>query len=97
MVGQMELAFRLAVGLFVIVAPTLLFLGLWRGLEAMKDDELIERARAEGGFSSPSPTDIAASMLPDADSEATTCESCGAPNLTDATYCQECIGKLSSP
>lgn len=29
MVGQFELAFRAATGLFVIVAPTLIFLGLW--------------------------------------------------------------------
>lgn len=98
MVGQLELAFRVAMGLFVIVAPTLLFLGLWRGLEALKDDELIERAQAQGDFSSsPSPSEVASSLLPDTDRDLTTCQDCGTPNTTDATYCQECLRKLSSP
>lgn len=98
MVSQIELAFRVAAGLFVIVAPTLLFLGLWRGLEAMKDEELVERVEETEEFSvSRSPTSIASSVLPDGDAETTTCQSCGTPNLGDATYCQECLGKLSSP
>ena len=33
--GQLELAARVLAGLFVIVAPTLLFLGLWHGLQSM--------------------------------------------------------------
>ena len=95
MVGQFELALRVASALFVIVAPTLLFLGLWRGLEAMKDDEIIERAREEGYFTtSPAPKKVASSVLPDATAETTTCDTCGTLNIDDATYCQECLGKL---
>lgn len=38
-----EVYFRLAVGAFVIVGPSALFIGLWRGLMALRDDRLIER------------------------------------------------------
>jgi hypothetical protein len=99
MIGQVELAFRVAAGLFVIVAPTLLFLGLWRGLEVLQDDELVECARAgefDSTSSSNTPHGFATTVLPDSN-DAVTCEGCGTPNLTDATYCQECLGKLSSP
>lgn len=39
----MELLFRVLVAAFVCIAPTVLFLGLWRGLHWMQDDELTER------------------------------------------------------
>ncbi|MFC7079787.1 zinc ribbon domain-containing protein [Halorussus caseinilyticus] len=37
----MNLALRLLVACFVITAPTVLFLGLMRGLEKMRDDALL--------------------------------------------------------
>ncbi|WP_135852788.1 zinc ribbon domain-containing protein [Halorussus salinus] len=37
----MNLALRLLMACFVIAAPTLLFLGLMRGLEKMRDDALL--------------------------------------------------------
>ncbi|UPW00695.1 zinc ribbon domain-containing protein [Halorussus gelatinilyticus] len=37
----MNLALRLLMACFVITAPTLLFLGLMRGLEKMRDDALL--------------------------------------------------------
>ena len=38
-----ELGFRLAVAVLVIISPTLLFLGLWRLLMRMRDGELVRR------------------------------------------------------
>jgi len=96
MIGQFELAVRVGATLFVIVAPTLLFLGLWRGLEVMQDDELVARVR-DGEFDSAT-TSMMPSVLPGGDADrTTTCEGCGTPNLADARFCQECLGRLSSP
>ncbi|WP_276301706.1 DUF7577 domain-containing protein [Halorussus lipolyticus] len=39
----MDLALRLLVACFVIASPTLLFLGLMRGLEKLRDDALLMR------------------------------------------------------
>lgn len=39
----MNIALRLAVACFVIAAPTLLYLGLLRGLERLRDDALLMR------------------------------------------------------
>lgn len=103
-IGQVELAVRVAAGLFVIVTPTLLFLALWNWLESMRDDELIQRAhkRARAMENSESGSwklDAAAmtaaatgNRIPDG---MTACASCGAPNRTGMTYCQECLGNLS--
>ncbi|WP_424001627.1 DUF7577 domain-containing protein [Haloarcula salina] len=100
-IGQVELAFRVLTGLFVIVAPALLFLGLWRGLEAMRDDELIEQAqqRAEtleqspAGSPSVAPSPGRHASAPSAPS-VVRCPSCGTRNMRDATYCQECLAEL---
>lgn len=47
--SSMDVLFRVLVAAFVCVAPTVLFLGLWRGLHRMQDDKLVERiADAEG-------------------------------------------------
>ncbi|KAA9399409.1 zinc ribbon domain-containing protein [Haloarcula sp. CBA1130] len=102
--GQLELALRVIAGLFVIVAPTLLFLGLWRGLEAMRDDELIRQAqqRAEmndrsstgPNWSADALTNDAAAPLSETNMSVVICGSCGTPNMQDATYCQECFTEL---
>jgi hypothetical protein len=102
--GQVELALRVIAGLFVIVAPTLLFLGLWRGLEAMRDDELIQRAhqRAEERDQSPTGSDWPVDALTDHESSPLSetslsvvpCDTCGTPNMEDASYCQECLSEL---
>jgi hypothetical protein len=39
----MGVAFEMATTAFVIIAPTLMYLGLLRGLEKLRDDELIAR------------------------------------------------------
>ena len=36
----MDVSVRVAIAVFVICAPTLLFLGLWRGLTSLRDDDL---------------------------------------------------------
>ncbi|WP_336336225.1 DUF7577 domain-containing protein [Haloarcula brevis] len=100
--GQVELALRVVAGLFVIVAPTLLFLGLWRALDAMRDDELIQQVnrRAETMDQSSAdpewPVDALTddSPLSDTAPSVVTCGACGTPNIRDATYCQECLTEL---
>jgi hypothetical protein len=89
--GQLELAARVAAGLFVIVAPTLLFLALWRGLTSMQDDALVQRVRRraesmeEPGLSAvPSPTS----------SPLVTCPNCGTGNRDGVNYCRHCLSAL---
>ncbi|MFC6974997.1 zinc ribbon domain-containing protein [Halomicroarcula sp. GCM10025709] len=103
-IGQVELAIRVAAGLFVIVAPTLLFLGLWRGLEAMRDDELIQRAQQRarsmesdhGGWNIDATAVRAAATRADpVPDEMIACDSCGTHNRDDVTYCQDCLSDLS--
>lgn len=108
MVSRIELAFRVATALFVILAPTVLFLALWRALELLRDDEIIARARENGN--------VGTSLAGDTDEDGTgmidqltagagaragagagstvTCDACGAPNVADATYCRQCLGRL---
>ncbi|MBX0322512.1 zinc ribbon domain-containing protein [Halomicroarcula sp. F13] len=102
-IGQLELAFRVASGLFVIVAPTVMFLALWRGLEAMRDDELIERAqqRAEAMEQSGSEWSVDATAVTAAvtsgdpvPDEMVACPSCGTANRAGVTYCQQCLHEL---
>ncbi|WP_367176881.1 zinc ribbon domain-containing protein [Haloarcula rubripromontorii] len=103
--GQVELAVRVIAGLFVIVAPTLLFLGLWRGLEAMRDDELIQQVHQHAEMqdqSSAGPDwpvdavrDAESSPLSETSLSVVTCDTCGTPNMEDATYCQECLTELA--
>ncbi|WP_049996713.1 hypothetical protein [Halococcus sediminicola] len=45
----MNLLFRVLVGAFVCVAPSLLFLGLWHGLQRMQDGEFVERVAGHHG------------------------------------------------
>ncbi|MBX0295920.1 DUF7577 domain-containing protein [Haloarcula nitratireducens] len=103
--SQLELAFRVGAGLFVIVAPTLLFLALWRGLESMRDDELVERARQRAENTERSSTEWTVgrspvSVVPNSgpnDSETAACPSCGTENRTGVTYCRECLGRIDDP
>lgn len=96
----MELAFRLLVAVFVIVAPSVLFTGLWRGLHALRDDHLVARmeahARTDDQRHSP-----AIPFVPTAGKrESTTrvsvvaCGACGTPNPDDVAFCYECLTRL---
>ena len=99
--GQVELALRVAAGLFVVVAPTLLFLGLWNGLMRLRDDDLVERVRRMDGRENTSPptSGVAASAVAaigDEDgSETAVCDSCGTANVAGMDYCHECLGSLA--
>jgi len=102
-IGQFELAVRVLMGLFVVVAPTLLFLGLWKGLTYLRDDELIERARRMEGRSSPSPDPTGISAFPasafdgnegEEAQETVVCDACGTANRAGVRFCRECFGRL---
>ncbi len=90
--GQLELAARVLAGLFVIVAPTLLFLGLWRGLQSMQDDALVRRVRERAEASDESRLSLSPSPSPS--SPVVTCPTCGAGNRDDTAYCRQCLSRL---
>ncbi|PSP83341.1 zinc ribbon domain-containing protein [Halobacteriales archaeon QS_1_68_17] len=102
-VAGVELAFRVLLTAVMIVLPTLLFLGLWRGLTYLRDDDLAEQV-VEGRVSSPTGADSyvsvsAADFVPGGDGEAgdvdtVACPTCGTPNLRGMTFCRECLDKL---
>lgn len=91
-VGQTELAARVAAGIFVIVAPTLLFLALWRGLQAMRDGDLVRRVqeRTEGTGE----IGVSLSVVPQPDSSTVPCPNCGTGNRSGTAYCRQCLSKL---
>ena len=47
----MNVLFRVLVGAFVCVMPTVLFLGLWYGLQRMQNGEFVERVAGHHGAS----------------------------------------------
>jgi hypothetical protein len=98
MTGQLDLALRVAVLLVVMVAPTLFFVALGWVLECLRDDELIGRVQADAGVNgSPTHTPVDTNdgvLSADAD-PGVTCPDCGATNMRDATYCQQCLRELS--
>ena len=94
-----ELAFRLAVAGFVILAPTAMFLGFWRLLMRMRNGELVERVlandRVDGEFSEEefaTPT-VVGLVRPTAGS-GSRCPNCGASNPETASYCAGCLNRL---
>jgi len=92
-VGGLELAFRLGVAGVVVVGPTLLYLGLWRFLVWLRDDELIEVLAERGVIEDPQPS--AADVLAGAGgSGGPTCEHCGTTNLPGAPVCRSCLCDL---
>ena len=100
--GTYSIAGRLAMAAFVMIAPTILFLGLVRGLERLRDDAFLLEWAHEAGRD---PEDLAnddviavlargAGIEPDR-SGTGPCPVCGGSNRPDATYCEECLGRLS--
>lgn len=96
----MELAFRLLVAAFVVVAPSALFVGLWHGLHALRDDRLVARMEEHTRESERRSTPTPASLLPVGDGSPAArhstvpCDSCGTPNPDGVTFCHECLSKL---
>jgi len=103
--STLTILWRLAVTAVVIVGPTLLFLGLLRGLEILRDDELINRI-ADAEHLRVDDTDdllriLAEDTVIDSDADptldrlanasTTRCQHCGTPNKSTATYCRDCL------
>ena len=89
-VGTGELLFRLAVAALAVVGPTVLYLGLWRFLEWLRDDDLIDRLAARGAVEPPRPA--AADVLASATSgiDGGRCPACGTPVIAGEARCRSC-------
>ena len=89
--GTFELAVRLAVATVAVVGPTLLFLGLWRFLMWLRDDELVKALAQRGVVDAPdpSPADVLAGA-----SGGSECGNCGTVNLRGASVCRDCLSSL---
>ena len=81
-----EVAFRLLAAAVLAVLPTLLFLGLWRALRALRDDALIDRMCRVHGVD---PRPNAAELVPGVPSEGT-CRRCGRLTGSDDAVCKDC-------
>lgn len=107
----MSLVLRLLVACFVITMPTVLFLGLVRGLEKLRDDALLIRL-AESDDATQDVSNAAAEALdkgsirtdgtgssaagePAPAADSFVCSTCGESNITGARYCQDCLNELN--
>lgn len=93
---------RLALAAFVTVAPTILFLGLVRGLERLRNDVLVLELRQQGTLD-PSPNDDVLAALSDGleidrvEGSGSRCPTCGESNGSDERYCRNCLARFSGP
>jgi hypothetical protein len=93
---------RLALAGFVMIAPTLLFLGLLRGLEVLRDDAFI----AEWAYGHPNEDVTANNDVLDVLSAGAgfdrpgasnvRCPACDNPNREEMRYCRDCLAALPS-
>lgn len=90
--GQLELAARMIAVLIIIITPSLLFLGLWRGLMAMRDDELVQRVQERAEASDE--MGMALSAIPQPDSSTIACPNCGTGNRSGVARCKQCLSPL---
>ncbi|WP_408958271.1 zinc finger domain-containing protein [Natrinema sp. 74] len=104
--GPYALVGRLAVAAFVMIAPTLCFLGLVRGLERLRDDDLVNewaRKRGYDGDREITASDdvysaLATELGVEADGSSTVrCSACGTVNRPSVSHCHGCQSRLSSP
>lgn len=98
----MDVLFRLAVAVFCIVAPSLLFVGLCRGLDRLRDDPFVDQV-LERVDETPAPGSGPAAVLTGGSfapsknrATMTACNDCGAPNPAYVSYCGACLEKLES-
>lgn len=83
-----EIAFRLAVAGTLAVLPTLLFLGLWRGLALLRDDALVERVRTVHDVDPrPNPAELVPGLGGD---DPGRCPACGRPLTPSSDACETC-------
>lgn len=95
--NDLTVVFRLAVAVFVIVTPTLMFLGLVRLLRAMGDEELIYRLLTEEELRRIERSHTLSSFVERATGSASKtvrCPVCGTINVTGMETCHECGSKL---
>ncbi|AKU08480.1 MULTISPECIES: hypothetical protein [Haloferax] len=96
----METEFRLLVAGFCIVAPSLLFVGFVRLLDAMREDDLVERVLDrvdEGGGptgTAVDPTTFLRSAREKSRRRTAVCRECGVPNAADGGRCGLCGATL---
>jgi hypothetical protein len=97
----MEAVLRLAFTIVLAILPSLLFLGLWRGLMALRDDELVKRLDAEHfpeTTIAPRPTflgkDIEAVLSIRGPRGGSECPNCGAQTASGMDYCEQCLSKV---
>lgn len=95
-VAGLELAVRLAVAAVVIVTPTLLFLGLVRLLEGLRDDDLLYRLLTEEQLREVEQAHSLASFVDEVTGTApgaVRCPDCGTINAA-GTACHDCGADL---
>ncbi|MFA9417636.1 zinc ribbon domain-containing protein [Natrinema sp. HArc-T2] len=100
--GSYALLGRLTLAAFVMIAPTLCFLGLTRGLERLRDDDLINEWARTHGHAEHDVTDREDALAAltnergvDAGSSSLVrCAVCGTRNRAGVTYCHSCQHQL---
>ncbi|MFC6824600.1 zinc ribbon domain-containing protein [Halopelagius fulvigenes] len=97
---DVEVVFRLLVAAFCVVAPSVLFVGLVRGLDKLRDDRLVEQVLERmDDDDATAPTYRRApftAAVSDGGRTAETagCDVCGASNPPYASYCGACLSAL---
>ncbi|PSP22597.1 hypothetical protein BRC61_04565 [Halobacteriales archaeon QH_10_65_19] len=90
-----ELAFRLFVAGVSVLGPTVLYFGLCRFLEWLRDDELVEHLAAQGVIEHPEmTTEEVLEKVADTGSAPRRCTRCGARNASGASACRNCSTSL---
>lgn len=92
-----ELFFRLAVAVFVIVTPTLMFLGLVRLLDRMRDEDLIYRLMTEEELRQVERSHSLAGFVEEVagtSAGAVRCPDCGTVNAVGMRSCYDCDARL---
>lgn len=96
---DVAIAFRLLVAVFCIIAPSVLFIGFVRGLDRLRDDDLVNRVLEQvedQSSGAPGPAAVLTGGAVDgaSESELVACSSCGLPNPGFAGYCGNCLTSL---
>ncbi|MFC6724456.1 zinc ribbon domain-containing protein [Halobium palmae] len=96
----MEVWQRVAMAAALSVLPSVLFLGLWKGLMRLRDDDLVDRLSDEWDEPYVGPSIVPRSVVPGKGREVPTrvdfvpCGECGAPNAEGSRYCHECLSRV---
>lgn len=89
-VSTVELAGRLLVTAVAVIGPTVLYFGLWRFLEWLRDDELVATLAARGVIEEPDavPADVLAAAAAEVDDPC--CQICGCRVPEGQSRCEDC-------